>query len=273
MGQRLGQHFLSDTAWQARIARAIGVRLGHEAGTESQPGSTPSLWLEIGAGHGEMTRHLAVTGARIIAIEIDAKLQPRLRSLAAQFPQIELISRDILDLDLKQLTGGARFRVYGNLPYYITSPILRRLLEHADLLDDIYLVTQVEVAQRIAANPGSRQFGYLSVLSQFYARPEILFEIPRGAFDPPPKVTSALIHLQLPGSRAGFGAIDEVRFLDFAKLCFAHKRKTLVNNLRPVAAPKRVAKIVDGLRLGSSVRAEQLSVAQFVALYRGLDLQ
>lgn len=272
MGKRLGQHFLSDASWQMRIARAIGIAPREETGLECRPYAR-SLWLEIGAGHGEMTRQLAATGARVIAIELDAKLHPRLRSLAEQFPQIELTAGDILKIDLKQLTGGARFSVYGNLPYYITSPILHRLFEHAAWIDDIHIVTQLEVAERIAASPGTRQFGYLSVLSQFYARPEILLHIPSGAFRPPPKVTSALIHLRLPGDRASLGTLDEQQFFDFVKLCFAHKRKTLVNNLRQVAAPNVVASLLEGLELPVNLRAEQLSVTRFVEVYRLLHLK
>jgi len=235
-----------------------------------EPNMQERLWLEIGAGHGEMTRVLAATGARVIAVELDSKLNQRLQSLAQEFPRIELAAGDILELDVGVLTGGARFRVYGNLPYYITSPILHRLFEYADALEDVYVVTQLEVAARIAARPGSRQFGYLSVLSQFYAEPEILLRIPRGAFRPPPKVTSALIHLRMPGERRSIGDLDEARFFGFVKLCFAQKRKTLVNNLRTVAAPEGVGAILRGLDMRADVRAEQISVTQFAEIYRQL---
>lgn len=269
MGQRLGQHFLSDASWRARIARAIGIDTPRQTGDRKLE---ERLWLEIGAGHGEMTQVLAATGARVIAVELDAKLHGRLRSLGEEFPRIELAAGDILTLDLGHLTGGARFSVYGNLPYYITSPILHRLFEYAEALDNVYVVTQLEVAARIAARPGSRQFGYLSVLSQYYARPEILLRIPRGAFRPPPKVTSALIHLKLPGERESIAALDEARFFNFVKLCFAHKRKTLVNNLRTLVAPEVVAGTLGALDLRADVRAEQLSVAQFAEICRRLNL-
>lgn len=268
MGQRLGQHFLSDASWRARIARAIGIDTHGQA---SQTTLQNSLWLEIGAGHGEMTRLLAATGARVIAVELDSKLHPRLRALAAQFPRLEVVAGDILAIDLQRLTAGARFRVYGNLPYYITSPILHRLFDYADVLDDVYLVTQLEVAARIAARPGSREFGYLSVLSQFYACPEIMFRIPPCAFRPPPKVTSALIHLKLPGERAAMAALDQTRFFEFAKRCFAQKRKTLLNNLRSLAAPERIARVLESVDIRANVRAEQLNVQQLAEIYRRLN--
>lgn len=256
---------MADTGWQARIARAIGIQAPAPEGAQKR------LWLEIGAGHGEMTRLLAATGARVIAVELDPHLHPRLRSLAARFPQIELAAGDILALDLSKLTGGARFSVYGNLPYYITSPILHRLFEYAETLEDVFVVTQLEVAERIAALPGSRQFGYLSVFSQFYAQPEILLRIPSATFRPPPKVMSALVQLKLPGHRARFAGLDEDRFFEFVKLCFAHKRKTLVNNLRPLVASDVAAGTLGELGLRTDARAEQLSVAQFVEIYHRLN--
>jgi 16S rRNA (adenine1518-N6/adenine1519-N6)-dimethyltransferase len=243
----------------------MGISMPAHTGAQN---TQERLWLEIGAGHGEMTRVLAATGARVIAVELDSKLHARLQSLAQEFPRIEPAAGDILELDVSTLTGGARFSVYGNLPYYITSPILRRLFEYADALEDVYVVTQLEVAMRIAAPPGSRQFGYLSVLSQFYAEPEILLRIPRGAFRPPPKVTSALIHLRVPGQRKSIRDLDEAGFFGFVKLCFAQKRKTLVNNLRTVAAPKAVEGILRRLGLRGDARAEQIGVTQFAEIYR-----
>lgn len=268
MGQRLGQHFLRDGGWRTQIERAIGIGPHAQAAADNL---SKRLWLEVGAGHGEMTRVLAATGARVIAVELDSKLHPRLRSLAQEFPNIELVAGDILELDVAKLTGGTTFSVYGNLPYYITSPILHRLFEHAGAIDDLYIVTQLEVAARIAAPPGSRQFGYLSVLSQFYALPEILLHIPPGAFLPPPKVTSALIHLRVPGERKRIGTLDEARFFDFVKLCFAQKRKTLVNNLRTVATADVLAGVLRALDIRADVRAEQIGVTQLAEIYRRLE--
>ena len=216
--EKLGQHFLTDASWQERIARAIRIDSG--------------VWVEIGAGHGEMTTRLAQRASKVFAIELDPRLATRLREVTAPFKNVEVVESDVLAVDFAELTKGARFSVYGNLPYYITSPILHRLFEHAERIAAIHIVIQFEVAVRIVAPPGRRDYGYLSVVSQWFSRPEIAFRIPPGAFRPPPKVASALVSFRMPGARAKNPLDDENAFLDFVKECFAQKRKTLRNNLR-----------------------------------------
>jgi len=229
-----------------------------------------------------MTQHLLAAGAPVHAIEIDPEFLPGLRHLAKQFPNLNIVPGDILEADLAAIASGRRIRVYGNLPYYITSPILHHLFTFADLIDEIHVVIQSEVALRLAAQPGTRDYGYLSVVTQFYTRPEFVFEIPRDAFNPPPEVASALVTLRLPGERAKVAlrssapsAADaqanpsrdaEIRFLDFVKLCFSKKRKTLVNNLRTIAKPDRAREALASLNLRPDARAEQLSVSQLAAL-------
>jgi 16S rRNA (adenine1518-N6/adenine1519-N6)-dimethyltransferase len=298
--QRLGQHFLADLHWREEIARAIrvsphsiaplpwderGLRAPIHRGDQH-------CWIEIGSGHGEMTQHLAATGTPVHAIEIDPAFLPGLRHLAKQFSNLTVVPGDILEADLASIASGRRMRVYGNLPYYITSPILHRLFHFADLIDEIHVVIQNEVALRLTAQPGTRDYGYLSVVTQFYARPEFVFEIPRDAFNPPPEVASALVTLRLPGDRAklalghsvspaaGAPQADsaasvqanssrdaETRFLDFVKLCFSKKRKTLVNNLRSLAKPDRAREALASLNLRPDARAEQLSVSQLAVLH------
>ena len=281
--QPLGQHFLENLDWREQIARAIRV----------SPHSTVPLkpdeqhcWIEIGPGHGEMSGHLLATGDPVHAIEIDPRLIVGLRRLEQKFPNFHAVHGDILKADLVAIAGGRRMRVYGNLPYYITSPILQHLFTFAEFIDEIHVVMQTEVALRVAAQPGTRDYGYLSVVTQFYARPEFVFEIPREAFEPPPEVTSALVTLRLPGERAklalgpwgpsaGGAQTDstrdaETRFLDFVKLCFAQKRKTLVNNLRSLAKPELAREALDSLHLRADSRAEQLTVAQFAAVHAQL---
>ncbi|MGB7023980.1 MAG: rRNA adenine dimethyltransferase family protein [Candidatus Acidiferrales bacterium] len=310
--QKLGQHFLSQISWRTRIA-------------ETLPVERDAVWLEIGAGHGEMTELLATRARRVIAIETDAALASALRERAAHWPAnatgsaattdhaVEIIHADVLSLDIAALvrspttndlrqgtasavpkrtirTGalapeagpeasdpahqldstGTRFRVYGNLPYYITSPILTHLFRFADHIDSIHIVTQLEVAQRIAAHPRTRDYGYLSTLCQFYARPELVFRIPPAAFNPPPKVTSALIEMNLPGERATLGIRDEPSFLKFLQLCFAHKRKTLRNNLRGTYAHDAVAKSLAASALTENSRAEELTLHQFAQIFTSL---
>ena len=259
--QRLGQHFLTDPGWRRKIARAIGL--------DSSSAQIP--WLEIGAGHGEMTRLLAATGAPVFAVELDPELQQRLGTLAADRPNLRVVPSDILDLDLAATLPPGPVRVYGNLPYYITSPVLHRLYEFAGRLEVIHIVIQLEVALRLAARPGSRPYGYLSVATQYFARPEIVLRIPRMAFRPPPKVTSALVTMRFPGERARLDVRDEPRFFDFVKLAFAQKRKTMVNNLRSVIAPGISSAALAHLGLRPDARAEQLGVAEFAALFKVLS--
>jgi 16S rRNA (adenine1518-N6/adenine1519-N6)-dimethyltransferase len=289
--QRLGQHFLADLHWREEIARAIRVSPHSLAPLHGDERSSrvpihrddQHCWIEIGSGHGEMTQHLVATGAPVHAIEIDANLIGGLRHLAQKFPNLNVVPADVLEADITAIASGRRIRVYGNLPYYITSPILHHFFNFADLIDEIHIVIQTEVAHRLAAEPGTRDYGYLSVVTQFYTRPEFVFEIPRVAFSPPPEVTSALVTLRLPGERAKITLRSfvppaaraqadsshdaEIRFLNFVKLCFSKKRKTLVNNLRTLAKPDAVREALAALKLRPDARAEQLSVSQLAALH------
>ncbi len=253
--QRLGQHFLGNTAWRNRILGTL-------------PRNSADAWIEIGAGHGEMTELLATRARRVIAIETDERLLPRLRARAhAEWNNVEIVAGDVLTLDFASLASGT-FRVYGNLPYYITSPILHRLFAYAAQIASIHIVIQLEVAERIAARPERRDYGYLSVLCQYYSKPEIVLRIPPGAFRPPPRVKSALVKLTLPGARVSLGLSDDKKFLEFVQECFSHKRKTLRNNLLALATDERIHRVLSACGFRSDARAEQLTLAQFAALYR-----
>lgn len=255
--QRMGQHFLGDPGWQKKIFRTL-------------PCDGEDAWIEIGPGHGEMTQMLAAEERRVIAVEADARLAEGLRERAArEWPNVEIVTADVLGVDLAKLTGG-QFRVYGNLPYYITSPILHQLFDCADRIDSIHIVIQQEVAERIVAPPGRRAYGYLSAACQFYTKPEIAMRIPPGAFRPPPKVKSALLRMTLPGERANMGVADEKGFLEFVQTCFGMKRKTLRNNLRELASDERIHAALAGCGLRTDARAEQLTLAQFAGIFREL---
>ncbi len=251
--EKLGQHFLTDAGWQERIARAVRIDDG--------------VWVEIGAGHGEMTVRLAQRANKVFAVELDARLARRLREVTAPCKNVEVVESDVMAVDFEKLTGSERFSVYGNLPYYITSPILHRLFEHAERIAAIHIVIQFEVAARIVAQPGCRDYGYLSVVSQWFSRPEIAFRIPPGAFRPPPKVASALVSLQMPGERVKNTVEDETEFLDFVKECFAQKRKMLRNNLRARLGTRTEGVVLEA-GLPANARAEQLTVYQFARLYQ-----
>jgi len=267
--QRLGQHFLTDAGWREQIARAIGVSPHSNVGLVVAQ-DQPYCWIEAGAGHGEMTEHLASTGAPVYAIELDALLLARLQRLTKTFSNLTAVSGDVLETDLAALAAGRRIHLYGNLPYYITSPILHHFFSFADQIDEIHIVIQEEVALRLTAKPRTKEYGYLTVATQLFTRPEFLLCIPRTAFSPPPEVGSALVTLRLPGERAQLALPDEPAFLDFVKLCFSQKRKTLVNNLRPVAKPDRVREALAEQSLRPDARGEQLSVTQFAGIHASL---
>jgi 16S rRNA (adenine1518-N6/adenine1519-N6)-dimethyltransferase len=268
----LGQNFLGDPAWRKRIAEGLPMHAGE-------------TWIEIGAGHGEMTEFLAQRATRVIAIELDAQLAHGLRKRAEEWPNVTIVESDVLLADLAQLAGNDPFRVYGNIPYYITSPILHRIFAMPRHPKSAHLVMQLEVAERLVSPPKHREYGYLSVATQFYSAPEITFRIPPGAFRPPPKVDSALVTLNFPGAGADLRMRDESAFMEFAQLCFAQKRKTLVNNLRAKFAKKKPSRktssgepagfdLVEVLKvegISATARAEELTVAQLAALLHALS--
>jgi 16S rRNA (adenine1518-N6/adenine1519-N6)-dimethyltransferase len=258
----LGQHFLHDAGWHEQIARAIRVSQHLPERFKQKP----YCWIEIGAGHGEMTERLAAAGAPVYAVELDPPLIATLERLATRYPNLTVKPGDVLQADLAAIAAGRRIKLYGNLPYYITSPILHRFFESADLIDEIHIVIQLEVALRLVAQPRTRDYGYLSVLTQYFSRPAIALKLPPGAFQPPPEVDSALVSLKLPGENAKLQLSNSDRFLAFVKDCFAQKRKTLVNNLRGAAEPKRIHQALRELHLGATARAEELSVSQLAEL-------
>ena len=262
MGQRLGQHFLVDAAWRGRVIEALAVAAG-------------DAWIEIGAGRGEMTAELARRAVRVFAIEKDPPLAHHLRRLAAEWPNLNLLQADVLKVDFAELiheaaraAPAARVSVYGSLPYYITSPILHRLFPHAVRLHGIHVIIQREVAERLVARPGTRDYGYLSVATQFYTQPEIALTIPPGAFRPPPRVTSALVRLRAPGADARLGVPDTREFLGFAQACFAQKRKKLINNLQALAPRAQALEWLAAAGAPPEARAEQLSIDQLAAVWR-----
>ena len=264
--QRLGQHFLSDENWREQIAREIGVsRNTSNFSAVAEP--QEFCWIEIGGGHGEMTEHLASSGRPVITVELDPPLAKRLQAMATRFPDLSVQHSDILKTDLRTLAAGRRVKIYGNLPYYITSPILHHLFEFADLIDEIHIVIQTEVARRVVAKPGTRDYGYLSVLTQYFSWPQIVLEIPREAFHPPPEVGSALVSMRLPGEKTNLDKADEEKFLEFVKLSFAQKRKTLVNNLRKISEPSAARATLSSLGLAPEARAEELSVKELVSIF------
>jgi 16S rRNA (adenine1518-N6/adenine1519-N6)-dimethyltransferase len=245
--QRLGQHFLIKGSVLERIARA--------ACPEREP-----LVIEIGPGRGALTHKLLDRAERVVAVEIDAALVVLLREKFRAEPKLTLLHADALATDLGQ---WGPVTITGNLPYYAATPILAKALTMGDSLHRAVFLVQKEVAARLTARPGSRDYGLLSVQTRLFADAEALFDVPPSAFRPPPKVDSTVVRLR-PHSRAAELAIpDPRRFLAFAGLCFHQKRKTLRNNL----AGKYGKDALDG-RPEAGKRAEELTLDQFADLYR-----
>ncbi len=248
---RLGQHFLRTASILDRIARRVQAAA---AGSD--------LVVEIGAGPGTLTRRLLAADLRVVAIEIDPRLAASLRARQDSESRLEVVEADILQVDLAALIAARTVHpavVVGNLPYYITSPIVRKIFEAVEAVSEAILLVQKEVAARIAAGEGSRDYGFLSVLCQAHSRPELLFTVPPGAFDPPPKVLSAVVRLPIEPRWKSWGVADPAAFLEFVQLCFSHKRKTLRNNLAGAFGRDRLAAIAEGRLRGEQLAPERLA--------------
>ena len=268
---RLGQNFLRDTSAAQRIVEALG-----EIGDATV--------IEIGPGRGALTHALAARARRLIAIELDRVLAAQLRLEFARQRNVEIIEGDARTVDFANLiarhpapllnTGvqaadaiHERATVVGNLPYYITSEILLRLLGYSDWVKTIVIMVQREVADRIAASPGSRDYGLLSATVQLFARVEKLFTLPPAAFAPSPKVHSAVLRVTI-APRLHSLKVEKDGFVDFLKLVFAQKRKTLANNLRQRYPEAAIAKALANAGLRRDSRAEELSLEKMAAVYR-----
>lgn len=245
MSQKFGQHFLVRDTILEPLAAACGEKL--------------TRTIEIGPGRGTLTRHLLSRTAELHAIEIDSALAARLRIQFAAEPKLHVHEADVLDTDLSKWGEAV---VTGNLPYYITSPILKKFLALDARFGTAVFLVQWEVAERLVAAPGTRAFGYLSVAAQLVCEVELLRKVPPAAFVPPPKVDSGAVRLR----RKKTPPQDLDDLLVFAGRCFTHKRKTLRNNLRPFYG-ERIAGWPEG-----GLRAEQLTLAQFVELHTRLKL-
>ena len=266
---KLGQHFLASDRAAQRIVDALGD-------------IEQSTVLEIGPGRGVLTSRLARRARRLIAIELDRVLAAQLRMQLTLYPNVEIIEGDVLAIDFSTLfgpkPGSSRpglvhtpepVRVIGNLPYYITSDVLLHLFSFRQCFDRIVIMVQKEVADRLAATPGSRDYGLLSATAQLYARVENLFTLPPVAFAPPPKVYSSVVRLTLSPKFDRLG-VPEEGFIEFLKVVFAQKRKTLWNNLRTQYPEDTLRGALAEAGVKPGVRAETLPLEQKAAIYRSL---
>lgn len=255
---KLGQNFLRDQSAIQRIVAALGDLSGQTV-------------VEIGPGQGAITRSLAEKATHVLAIELDHELVPWLR---AQFPaeRVTVVEQDVLTFDFAAAAeaAGQRLAIAGNLPYYITSPILMRLAASHAALDRAVLMVQREVAERVTAAPGSRDYGLLSVTVQMYGPVAPLFTLPPDAFSPPPDVHSTVFRWRFAPRFSELG-VQEAEFIAFAKQAFAQKRKTLANNLRAARyAPGEIHAALAAAGIAPQARAEELALEELARLSRQL---
>ncbi|MGC1784412.1 MAG: 16S rRNA (adenine(1518)-N(6)/adenine(1519)-N(6))-dimethyltransferase RsmA [Acidobacteriaceae bacterium] len=255
---KLGQNFLNDPQARQRIVEALGDISG-------------STVLEIGPGRGALTNLLASRAHRLIAVELDRALAPRLTESWKHASHVRILQQDIVELDLATVaeTPGETLVVVGNLPYYITSDILLHLFSHAAHISRAVVMVQNEVADRLAAPCGVSAYGLLSATAQMHARVEKLFVLPPEAFSPPPKVHSAVVRLDM-HPRFEELHVERAAFLRFLQSCFQQKRKTLANNLKSagIAKSEKIAAAIEGAGLEPAVRAEAVSLPAMARLFR-----
>ena len=251
--KRFGQHFLHDRNIIERILRAIDPRPGQNL-------------LEIGPGQGALTYPLLQRCERLIAIELDRDLVPILEKHAQGLGQLEVINADILKFELKSIATQEKFRLVGNLPYNISTPLMFHLLESAPLIKDMHFMVQKEVAQRIVARTGDASYGRLSVMLQLQCSCQYLFDVAPGCFKPPPKVDSAVIRL-IPLEKPAQDIDDLARFSNIVQAAFGQRRKTISNSLKSILDRETI--IACGIDPG--LRAENLDIADFAKLSRALN--
>lgn len=266
---KLGQNFLADVGAAEQIVDALGD-------------VSNSVVVEIGPGKGALTQVLARRAHRLIAVELDRMMSTELRFKYRLQPQVEIIEADVLKLDFRTVLNRtigplndlrplkpSRARVVGNLPYYITSDILLRLFEYHEQFDVIVIMVQREVADRIAACPGTRDYGMLSATAQLYTKVENLFTLPPQAFSPPPKVHSSVLRLTI-APRFAELQVQPAEFIAFLKVAFAMKRKTLLNNLKKDYSEEIIRNSLKEAGVRADVRAEALLLENTAQIFRKL---
>lgn len=258
--KRFGQNFLIDTSVLDRIVSAAGI-------------GKDDCVLEIGPGIGTMTQYLAESAREIIAVEIDKNLIPILEDTLSEYENVSVINDDILKVDINRIVrernGGKPVKVVANLPYYITTPIILGLFENHVPLDNITVMVQKEVADRMQVGPGTKDYGALSLAVQYYARPEIVANVPPNCFIPRPNVSSAVIRLtryEEPPVRVN----DEKRMFALIRASFNQRRKTLANSLSNAPelglTRQRVTEVLEKMQLSPTIRGEALTLEQFAEL-------
>ncbi|MFZ0962099.1 MAG: 16S rRNA (adenine(1518)-N(6)/adenine(1519)-N(6))-dimethyltransferase RsmA [Terriglobia bacterium] len=257
---KLGQHFLHDQRYRTRILEAL-------------PLEPCDAVIEIGPGRGAMTALLASRVRKVIAVEIDWELAQMLQEDFREEPRVKIICADVLSVDFAALCRReemAQGFVFGNIPYYITSPIVHHLFGHRDSIRGMGLLMQREVAERLTAAPGTGDYGYMTIAAQTYSQPQIALAVPPGAFSPAPKVQSALVTFRMQGKFNRWARARSEEFLEFVKHCFARKRKNLLNNLAGKYARRLIVQALEKSGKPANSRAEQLSLDELAGLFEYL---
>ena len=261
-----GFHFSKAKGQNFLIAPWVPQSIAEDAGVDDTAGV-----LEIGPGIGPLTQQLCLRAKKVVAVELDERLKPILAQTVGDFDNLEIIWSDVLKQDVAALVAekfqGLRPMACANLPYYITSPILSALLE-AECFDSVTVMVQKEVAQRIAAAPGTADYSAFTVFCQYYAEPKLLFDVPAHCFMPQPKVTSAVIQLNVRKER-NWDIADEEIFFRLVKASFAMRRKKLSNGLAsgfPELGKTGAAEVIEKAGFDANVRGETLSIPEFARI-------
>ncbi|MFP4465786.1 MAG: 16S rRNA (adenine(1518)-N(6)/adenine(1519)-N(6))-dimethyltransferase RsmA [Candidatus Goldiibacteriota bacterium] len=253
--KHLGQNFLHDTVKINRMISAMNPQ-------------KDDIFLEIGAGAGSLTKKLAPLCEKVYAVELDCKVLPKLRTALEKADNVEIVNADFLKVDIRKYAlHGKKIRIAGNVPYYITTPIIEKAIENRGIVRDMFLTVQKEVALRIAAKEGGKDYGSLSVFVQYYADAELLFKISKKAFFPEPKVDSAFIMIDFEKGKS-IKPNDEKTFFRLVRGGFNQRRKTLANNMRRVFEIKQpdAEAALKKADLDPKVRAEDVSILDFAKL-------
>ncbi|MFA6850912.1 MAG: 16S rRNA (adenine(1518)-N(6)/adenine(1519)-N(6))-dimethyltransferase RsmA [Selenomonadaceae bacterium] len=253
MSKRLGQNFLIDEGIVQGIVDAVGI----------EPGD---LVLEIGPGIGTLTQGLAEAQAQVTAVELDRKLPAVLAKTLEGYDNVRVIQGDILKTDIPALMGVGPYKVAANLPYYITTPIIMALLEQRLPISRLVTMVQKEVAERMVASPGTKDYGALSVAVQYYTKPCIVLDVPPRSFIPAPEVDSVVIRCEV-RKEPPVKAIDEKMFFRVVKAAFSQRRKTLNNALKTMGVEKDTVKqVLESAHIDGIRRGETLSLEEFAAI-------
>lgn len=258
----LGQNFLIDKNIIDKIIDGAGI------------GADDTV-IEIGPGIGVITAEAAKRAKKVIAVEIDRSLIPILEETLSEFDNVTVLNRDVLKVDISELTAGEcpqNIKIMGNLPYYITTPIIMKLLEEQVKADSITVMMQKEVADRIKASPGSKAYGALSVTVQYYCSVEKVADVPKGVFIPQPKVDSTVLKLNLRNEKPVKPA-DEKVFFNCVKAAFSQRRKTLLNSMQTLQGVSKelIREVLEASGIQTNRRAETLTIEEFAKIANEVD--